>query len=344
MFASQHHGHHGHARQNPITGTLKNYRVVKQLGEGAFSKVALAKFIPSNTDVALKKIDLSKLNETYYNLSINEVRLLKMVNSDNVVKCYEAFTEYPFMYVAVEYMDAHDMSYRIEALRKTGTIFSERSIWYYFHQICNGLKDMHFRRILHRDLKPANVFLNSAGVVKLGDLGLSRLFSAKTMHAKTRVGTEYYMAPERTSGSGYHFKSDIWSLGCLLYEMCTLRSPFNGETTNAYALHKRVSQGDFPPFPMGKYSRQLVFFTISCLSVNPDERPNADMCYQAARKMSGKFEEMLMQYNLSLKQQQPPTPTCTPKRTPTRMFRRQVMPASTAYSVQTRSKVKQGKD
>ena len=59
MFASQHHGHHGHARQNPITGTLKNYRVVKQLGEGAFSKVALAKFIPSNTDVALKKIDVS---------------------------------------------------------------------------------------------------------------------------------------------------------------------------------------------------------------------------------------------------------------------------------------------
>ena len=126
---------------------------------------------------------------------------------------------------------------------------------------------MHFRRILHRDLKPANVFLNSAGIVKLGDLGLSRLFSAKTMHAKTRVGTEYYMAPERTSGSGYHFKSDIWSLGCLLYEMCTLRSPFNGETTNAYALHKRVSQGDFPPFPMGKYSRQVSNFFLNFYNI-----------------------------------------------------------------------------
>ena len=97
-------------------------------------------------------------------------------------------------------------------------------------------------------------------MVKIGDLGLSRVFSQGISKAFTRVGTEYYMSPERNTTDGYDFKSDIWSLGCLLFEMATYRNPFNGETVNAFALHKKIANGDTLPFPKNYYSSQLIHF------------------------------------------------------------------------------------
>uniref|UniRef100_A0A914YP15 non-specific serine/threonine protein kinase n=1 Tax=Panagrolaimus superbus TaxID=310955 RepID=A0A914YP15_9BILA len=136
------------------------------------------------------------------------------------------------------------------------------------------------------------------GQIKIGDLGLSRLFSENTIVAKTMISTEYYKAPERTNPAifGYHFKSDIWSLGCLLYELCTLRSPFNGEIDNAYALHKKICSAKYLPFPSQSYSDQLQFFVKSCMSVSSCDRPSAENCHFAARRMYIHFETLLMKY------------------------------------------------
>jgi NIMA (never in mitosis gene a)-related kinase len=98
---------------------------------------------------------------------------------------------------------------------------------------------------MHRDLKPANIFIDSKDNLKLGDLGLGRDFTSQTMEAFSRVGTPLYMSPEVLQGSGYDFKSDVWSLGCIAYELCALISPFKDENKkmSLYDLFTKINAG-----------------------------------------------------------------------------------------------------
>lgn len=97
----------------------------------------------------------------------------------------------------------------------------------WFTQICLAIKHTHDKKILHRDLKSQNIFLTKRGILKLGDFGIARVLSNTKSRAKTVVGTPYYLSPEIIRNEGYSFKSDIWSLGVLLYEIAALQPPFN---------------------------------------------------------------------------------------------------------------------
>lgn len=97
------------------------------------------------------------------------------------------------------------------------------------HTIALGLNHLHEKKILHRDLKPANVLLTRDGNLKIADLGLGRVFGTTTFEVFSKVGTPLYMSPELVKGSGYNTKTDIWSLGCILYELCEFQSPFRNQ-------------------------------------------------------------------------------------------------------------------
>jgi serine/threonine protein kinase len=146
--------------------------------------------------------------------------------------------------------------------------------------------------IIHRDLKPENVFLTNGSTVKLGDFGLSKLLSAHDF-ASTYVGTPFYMSPEICSSERYSGKSDIWSLGCIMYELCTLEPPFNARSH--LELIQKIRLGKVKPLP-SRYSKELGMIIATCLRVNPDERPDTAQMLQS----NGiKFARMKLQSELA---------------------------------------------
>jgi serine/threonine protein kinase len=123
------------------------------------------------------------------------------------------------MYIAVEWAERGDLKRIIKHARTESEFLDEAKVWEYIGQIASALDHMKSKRIMHRDLKPANIFISSEGVLKVGDLGLGRQLSSQTIEAYSRVGTPLYMSPEVLNGQGYDWKSDIWSLGCIAYEL-----------------------------------------------------------------------------------------------------------------------------
>ena len=216
------------------------------------------------------------MSEKDRNRIVQEVNILRELHHPNIVKYYDRIIDKKNtkLYIVMEYCPGGDLSQLIKRNRKTKQYFSEDIIWKIFSQVASALYACHTHKdgkILHRDIKPSNIFIDQENNIKLGDFGLSRILNNDISFAVSRVGTPYYMSPEQIDELKYNEKSDIWSLGCFLYELTTLHPPFEANTHLNLAL--KIKSGKVESIP-NIYSNNLCKVISMLMNIDQNLRPN----------------------------------------------------------------------
>ena len=250
---------------------MNNFDLIAKLGEGTYSTVYKVRRKADLKIYALKRVKLRNLSEKERQNALNEVRILASIKSDHIISYKEAFIEEKeqILDLVMEFANKGDLFQKITYYKQMQKSFEEVEIWRILIQMVKGLKCLHDLKILHRDLKSANIFLFNNGLAKIGDLNVSKV--AKKGLGYTQTGTPYYASPEVWNDEPYSNKSDIWSLGCVIYEMITLHPPFRAESMDG--LYHKIIKGKYPKIP-DKYSNDLNEILKLLLKVNSKERPS----------------------------------------------------------------------
>ena len=249
-----------------------NYKITKLLGEGSFGKAYLATVDNEDKKYVIKQVIMDGMTDQEKRETFNEAVILKRLDHPNIIKFKEVFRQRnpkEALNIVTEYADGGDLDQKIEAQKKKP--FPETQILDYFTQICLALQHLHKKNIIHRDLKGGNVFLMQSGLVKLGDFGIAKGLKTSKEKAQTTVGTPYYLSPEIINSKPYDTKSDIWSLGVLLYQMMTFKMPFNAQSLPLLSI--KINRGVYSP-PPSVYSAELRDILKRCLSQDPEKRPS----------------------------------------------------------------------
>lgn len=251
---------------------MERYEKIKVIGQGAFGKVFLVRRKMDKFLVVIKQIPLDEMVTEERTAAQNEAEVLKMLYHPNIIHHFDSFIADTTLNIVMEYAPGGTLYEFIQ--QRNNKLLEEERVMQFFAQILVALEHVHSRNIMHRDLKTQNIMLcKKKKVVKIGDFGISKVLSSKITSAKTVVGTPCYISPEICEGKIYRKKSDIWALGCILYELVTLRKAF--EADNLPALVNKIMQANVKPIDQ-QYSKGLEQLLKTMLQLNPDDRPSIE--------------------------------------------------------------------
>lgn len=250
-----------------------DFKEISILGSGSFGKVYKVLRKSDNKHYAMKKVNLGMLGAKERQNALNEIRILASIQDANVISYKDAFFDESSQCICIvmEYAAKGDLATYFTRLKRRNEYISEAKFLIFAFQIIRGLKALHEQKIFHRDLKLANIMVDSEGNLKVGDLNVAKV--AKYGMALTQTGTPYYASPEIWQNKAYDEKSDIYSLGCIFYEMLSNRPPF--EAIDMKSLFNKVIRGNFKAIG-GTYSAETKSLVYSCLKMKPNTRPSCE--------------------------------------------------------------------
>ncbi|XP_055661824.1 serine/threonine-protein kinase Nek4 isoform X2 [Falco peregrinus] len=249
---------------------LAAYCFLRAVGKGSYGEVSLVRHQQDSKQYVIKKLNLKNASVRERKAAEQEAQLLSQLKHPNIVTYRESWQgEDGLLYIVMGFCEGGDLYHKLK--EQKGKLLPENQVVEWFVQIAMALQYLHEKHILHRDLKTQNVFLTRTNIIKVGDLGIARVLENQCDMASTLIGTPYYMSPELFSNKPYNYKSDVWALGCCVYEMATLKHAFNAKDMNS--LVYRIIEGKLPPMPKD-YSPQLVEIIRTMLSKKPEERPS----------------------------------------------------------------------
>ena len=278
------------------TTSIKDFKKEKVIGKGSFGSVYLVRRLEDNKIYALKRVILDKLNKKEQENSVNEVRILASIKNPFVIGYKEAFfDDNNTLNIVMEYADDGDLQTKIRKMRHEGGFFKESLIWEYAIQMIQGLKALHDKKIMHRDLKSANIFLFKKNhICKIGDMNVSKVIKDKVL--LTQTGTPYYASPEVWRDESYSYKSDLWSIGCVIYELCEQHPPFLGK--NLDELFEEVCKGK-PKRINRIYSDDLWKMIMMLLQTDVEKRADCDS-FLNSKLIKDKIKEIKMNQKINM--------------------------------------------
>jgi len=269
-----------------------DYHKVKEIGSGSFGKaylVSCARAVDKEKKLlVMKEVDISKMDVRERKAAQVEVQVLASLKHPYIVRYSESFVhDHKTLCIVMDYCEGGDLFKHIEQCKRQRSQIPEQQVVRWFTQMALALKHMHDKNILHRDIKTQNVFLTKResrseagrlGCVKIGDFGIAKVLDSATALARTQVGTPYYLSPEICQKRAYAQPSDVWALGCVVYELCAMHVPF--EANDLPQLVNKIVCAPVARIPTAQYSRELSDIVYELFARQACQRPTAEKVLQ----------------------------------------------------------------
>lgn len=255
----------------PMPDRIGPYHVLRELGAGGMGTVYLGEQESTGVQAAVKMLPPSFARQEGFRLRFaREIEVLQHLHSPHIVQFLEQGEDHGTVYYAMEYVPGENLADRLRRERRLDWRLSVEIV----QQLCLALKAAHDSGVIHRDLKPSNILITPDGVVKLTDFGIAQLFAADKLTVTGGVvGTAEYMSPEQARGLKATKRSDLYSLGAVLYVMLTGRPPFTGPAAVDIMQKHRFGQFDLPSRYVAEIPKGLDNIVQQLLEKEPEKRP-----------------------------------------------------------------------